>query len=433
MKLLKNNIKRKATNPVILFFARLFNLYFLPSLLIFYLFLFSISNYSETTIILKTISFPLLLIYWNEFKSDILPLFLSRFLKYALLIIVYFLITVYYSVNPQFGLTKLYIMLISYIPLIALAYIVFKPDQRRDIFINLLIVLACIGSVLAIIISPFAYETAYSFSFFRWSHVVFSRFIGLAILFNLYLMLGSEKRGMGQRAGEDRVKAQRQIKEFFRVFSYHHPKRRELILNFSFIVLLLGLLFSGARGAIVCTFICIIISLLFYRSIFLEKLKIVFLIGAALILFYTFTSSSSHTRLLQTAQLALGSGESDGSLNSRVLAFEISIERWGQNPIFGLGLGGFNTFYKTDLPRKILYPHNIFLETLVELGILGTLLILTYIVSLFTALYKIKPELIILFLYALGLAMFSKDMASNPLLFSFIAIYFGFIIIESQN
>jgi O-antigen ligase len=366
---------------------------FIPILLLYFLFVFSISNYSTVFIILKTLSFLFLFPFWKEFKKELHSEAYTQFLKYILLIIIYFLITVYYSKNPQFGLIKLFLMSISGISVIVAAFLVFKSPDRKDIFIFILIIISVIGSVAAILVSPFKYETLYSFSILNWSHVVFGRIIGLALLFNLYLILSQN--------------------------------RSKLLLAVSLQIILFGLFFSGARGSVAVTLICSLLLVYLSRSAFYTKLQLIAQVTGALILFTALDSPPVQIRLQKSGEIIMGSSEFDGSTNSRISAFEISIERWEKNPVGGLGLGGFNSFYKTDLPQKIKYPHNLFLETLVELGIVGMVLLCILLFNLSRRIWTFRKELIVLFVYALGLAFFSKDFSSSPMLIAFGAIYFS--------
>ena len=111
-------------------------------------------------------------------------------------------------------------------------------------------------------------------------------------------------------------------------------------------------------------------------------------------------------------------------MTNHIKILEISIERFREYPVLGLGLGGFNSFYKTHFPEEIIYPHNIFLEALVEQGIVGCLVlgILLYLLS--RRIMRLGMKVYVMFLFALGLAMYSKDFTSNPLLLAFFAVYF---------
>lgn len=55
-----------------------------------------------------------------------------------------------------------------------------------------------------------------------------------------------------------------------------------------------------------------------------------------------------------------------GSVSSRVDGQTFAIEYWMKKPVFGWGVGEFERFYPT-----LQYPHNLFLEILMEQGIVG--------------------------------------------------------------
>lgn len=66
-------------------------------------------------------------------------------------------------------------------------------------------------------------------------------------------------------------------------------------------------------------------------------------------------------------EYAEGAGE--GSIGSRKEYISISIQKFYKNPLLGVGLGDWNT---SGLPHK--YPHNVYLEVLSEIGVIGLIL-----------------------------------------------------------
>jgi len=107
----------------------------------------------------------------------------------------------------------------------------------------------------------------------------------------------------------------------------------------------------------------------------------------------------------------------DKQIHERYQAYSISEERIKQNPILGLGFGGFKSFYKSDIPVWMEYPHNIFLETAVELGIPGLLFIFYLLYNIFYYSYKISWKLVLFFVFGFWLSLFSKDLASQSILY----------------
>ena len=365
---------------------------YLPLFLLGFLFVFSISNYSLISISIKIIYSLPFYFFFKDFRKEVESGILRRILLYALFIAGYFILTILYSKNQGFGLLKLFIMALSAVTLMPAALLVFNSTRQRNIFINSLIAFASIASLIAFLVSPFEYSTTYSFSVFRWSHVLFSRFIGLALLLNLCLVL--------------------------------QQKKRNLLLNLSLQIILFGLLLSGARGTIIISFFCYLTLLFFSKSVNSIKFIAIIQIVLASVLFFTIGSSSGPDRLVNMQNVILDRSKIDESMTNHIKILEISIERFREYPVLGLGLGGFNSFYKTHFPEEIIYPHNIFLEALVEQGIVGCLVlgILLYLLS--RRIMRLGMKVYVMFLFALGLAMYSKDFTSNPLLLAFFAVYF---------
>ena len=373
-------------------FKLLFKQSSLPFLLLYYLFIFSISNYTESVLLIKLFSSILIFVFWNDIKVLYFKTNSKKIIISVGIILFYLFITVLYSKNIQFGFIKLSTIVVSYIPLIIATYMVFNQKSLASIFLYLLIFVSSAGTIIALIIAPFDYSTVYSFSLQRWSHVVFGRIIGLALLINVYLIL-SRYNGITR-----------------------------IYIQISLQLLSIGLLFSGARGAILLSFLGILVLTLFVKSLLYNKLALFIQIFVSVILFMLIVPS--HNRIVEMNGSLLNKQITDSSVLSRIESYQIALERWGSSPVIGIGLGGFNTFYKSDLPQKMIYPHNMLLETLVELGLVGIILFLTFLLSLLTKLWKIRHEFTIFFLYAFGLAMLSKDLASSPMLFAFVAIYF---------
>ena len=70
------------------------------------------------------------------------------------------------------------------------------------------------------------------------------------------------------------------------------------------------------------------------------------------------------------------------------------------------------------------YPHNLFLETGYELGTVGLITIVFLLFNIFNSVRKISGLMFFFYLYPLWLAVFSKDIASQSLLWSGIAFCF---------
>jgi O-antigen ligase len=71
----------------------------------------------------------------------------------------------------------------------------------------------------------------------------------------------------------------------------------------------------------------------------------------------------------------------DESTLERLFAFQIGLNAFVENPILGLGLGGFG-LYGYNLDENV-YPHNIFIEIGAELGFVGLILFTTGLIYVF--------------------------------------------------
>lgn len=356
-----------------------------PLLLVYFIFIGSISNYSVNYIALKCLSFFLPLLILSDIQV-FLRLTPNKFVLIIILLIC-LLTSAFFSLNPSHGFLKVLLIFVSYTPLIIISMLVFFDKQNFIRFVHILIIIASLASLISIVIAPFNQSTTYVFSFNRWSHVVFSRMIGLALLSNIYLLL-------------------------------NEPRHKQL-LPLSSILLSIGLVYSGARGAFLAVILSSLFLLILNRTPIVRKVLISLPVIGAILLGLLFTIYSGNERIVDTGRMILSSKNIDSSLQTRIAAFELSFKMWMEAPFFGNGLGGFNSFYETNLPQKILYPHNIILEILCELGIFGFLLFLFFIVSIFRKIWSLNHEFITFFIYGICLSMFSKDLTSNPLVFIF--------------
>jgi O-antigen ligase len=96
-------------------------------------------------------------------------------------------------------------------------------------------------------------------------------------------------------------------------------------------------------------------------------------------------------------------GNTDG-LSGRGLYWNKAVQMFGESPIFGSGIGSFESKFG-------IYTHNIFLEAAVSIGFFGLIFLIIY---LFVYLYQaIKTERVNRLLYVLGISI-----GLIPLLFS---------------
>jgi len=164
-------------------------------------------------------------------------------------------------------------------------------------------------------------------------------------------------------------------------------KRIQRITAILMILLLtVALLVSNSRGPLL-SFILTLLVILIVRFRSIPKKKLAFLFGIFIILIIvTFTLlpaqlTSRYTDIFQNRQSQ--NYLTYYTVNARLHAWITSLQIASENLItfiFGVGSGGFsNKIYFQDIR---LYPHNIFLEVLCELGLIGLVLIVWHFLSI---------------------------------------------------
>ena len=365
------------------------------------LFISQISNYSVTSFILKALSNVILhiLIYldiqvkkdffhnegFNPFKNLPYTLFLIPILFISL--------TLTYSLNPLFGILKLANLFISVIPLIIASYYLLKTntEQRFTILIYSLLTVAIATTIFVIIVRPFDYSTIYKFSILRWSHVIYGRFTGLVFLLSIYLLY--ERRN---------------------IF-------RPTLVTIIAAIILVGIYLSGLRaafiGVLLITTILLTIGLIKRKIPIGNVLLLIFISISIILIINSFdTTTGVSKRYNESFTITNEKVEFDASWQVRIDAAEISWEMFKEHPILGSGLGGFNRNYNSSLPQAIKYPHNIFLEVMVEFGIVGMLGFVYLLWTMFRAARRLSVFWIMYLVYAFWLALFAKDISTNTLL-----------------
>jgi O-antigen ligase len=124
------------------------------------------------------------------------------------------------------------------------------------------------------------------------------------------------------------------------------------------------------------------------------------------------------TNLADIENLEFGGDE---PIQSRVELVKISRQLFIENPVFGIGFGGFKSY--NELTELLKYPHNIFLELAVEGGVIGVLVLCAVLFLIVKSAFNIKKSglqltayCLSLIAYSLTLAFFSKDISSQPYL-----------------
>lgn len=381
----------------------------------------SISNNSHQNLTLKLISVILFgiltalrvkIIYGLSTRSTLAKLQndLEQFLPWKVIwrIVLSFIIITFslaYSENLNYGIWKLANIILIIFPSVILVMlnIVHGREILLKNFIRITEIFLLVSSILILVMHPFDYlGVEYKLSIERWSHVVTGRVHGFLFLF--YFLYASF------------IKKKVRTKEYAVIF-----------------VSGLGLYFIGLRAAILGVMILlpVILSLMYFvRRNITNLLRLSLTIAATIIIiFFIGNINEPAERLYRVGEFLIYNEVDDGAINARLEGWMVGWEMIKDSPFIGRGLGGYNSDFRDHEIQKIIkYPHNLFIELVVELGILGCVVIILIIGFIIVNLAnlricELKTEttnfnLVLLFLviFSLWMAMFSKDISSQGLL-----------------
>lgn len=225
--------------------------------------------------------------------------------------------------------------------------------------------------------------------------------------------------------------------------------------SLAFVVLLLSLyvtFVAGARGPLIATALALLVPLVaswrmtstalglnikLRRTIIVPLISLLIL-SAAGIAFLIDTGRPGTTLVRFYAIFTLEGGEP--SAIGRLLRLSAAIDQWAQSPIIGQGVGSFPVLAGFGDVRE--YPHNIVLETLSELGVVGLVLLILPFGLVFLKQRTLMPlrspyaiVAVMFFVNTLTNAMVSGDISDNRLLFmslGLLTIHFGASTLSKQ-
>ncbi|NMC27033.1 MAG: O-antigen ligase family protein, partial [Syntrophomonadaceae bacterium] len=194
------------------------------------------------------------------------------------------------------------------------------------------------------------------------------------------------------------------------------------------------LLVGGGRGPLLAALFAALIPLLFSIGVSEGKLKIrrfsipiftLIILCIAILGYLNETGQMTLTLNRLTVLQEAGMGKSAGA---RMEYYIYSFDLWKHSTLFGHGIGSWPIISGLGDIRN--YPHNIMLEILVELGLIGFIIFGILIWAAFSLLRPInriayepiKMLLIMLTVFMLFNAMLSGDISDNRLLFACIGL-----------
>ncbi len=151
-----------------------------------------------------------------------------------------------------------------------------------------------------------------------------------------------------------------------------------VLLAFLFIVELATLSRSGLLGLAAGLFVLAIP----YHRLFLKPRFLIPLLGVAAIVAAVVAQRTSFFETVFRARTSLSGGSSRVHLE----IYELLPPVLSDNPLFGLGLNTFSTYFEFITGRTNWGPHSYYIALLTETGIIGTVLFLAYLVYFFVRL-----------------------------------------------
>lgn len=201
--------------------------------------------------------------------------------------------------------------------------------------------------------------------------------------------------------------------------------KKSIVHYFIFPFLLCQIMFVGARGPFISLLLSIVFFLLFlFKGKKYKQITIISFI--LLILFSVLYFWDAPFRTIDRLLILI----SDYTFKERIYFIQKSFSLWQSSPMIGIGISG--------IEKGFPYPHNLFVEILLETGIIGftifcLFLFLSYkriIKSFFIIQEKnkqIKMGLLIsASLFGLINSLFSGNMASNQIFFFFLGLALAF-------
>lgn len=158
------------------------------------------------------------------------------------------------------------------------------------------------------------------------------------------------------------------------------------------IVFALGLILANKRTLFVTPFLCyIVITFLMNKK---GKITKFFLIAAGFLSIFIFLSE--YIPQVNNIILRFSSGSNGDVLNGRSDLWKYSLKMFTEKPIFGYGFASFNEYsfrhgYLYKDAKMNFFGHNCYLETLGELGILGSLIFwYSFLTTLFLSMKMLR-------------------------------------------
>lgn len=147
------------------------------------------------------------------------------------------------------------------------------------------------------------------------------------------------------------------------------------------LIFFLVILWTGSKGPLIAS---LLITVFGFRRVFGAKLKtaVYVILGISIMSTFLMTYGQEIRSVRSITEFVsnpdeYSQGVGSGSIGTRQDYLNISKEMFFESPIFGVGFGGWNSSALAG--HK--YPHNVLFEILAELGIIGLILLIIFLIN----------------------------------------------------
>lgn len=190
-----------------------------------------------------------------------------------------------------------------------------------------------------------------------------------------------------------------------------------------FLVFLFCVFWSQSKGALISLFISSLLLVLYRNKFSLKAIgKVIMMIPIFFAFKFIASNYFSDSRINAIFRIIEGNtGDSDyGSVGIRFEMYNSALELFYSNMLTGIGLGDFSIYTNYD----IMYPHNVPLELLAEMGFIG----ISFFIIFYLLFYTINKNLYltIFVIYFFIVCLFSGDI--SYLRYSMVFVLLGLFI-----
>jgi len=269
--------------------------------------------------------------------------------------------------------------------------------------------------------------------------LVFSFVVAVTTVTGLFILSDADRGEARTRIGEAW-----EIGAAILVFLYHRFRGRfaDAVAMIGILLLTIALASSMARGPLLSLLVVLLLTLAVVRSTAAQVSKKTIslgilgtiLAGASVLLLIQHLPSVARTFSLKESELAafLSAEDPGGTAGMRLAYYQGALEGFQEKPVLGWGTGAWPVYYWHEDKRT--YPHNIFLETAFEQGLIGIFSLLAFLTTVVRRLFRFlgrgDGRFVFLFpavLFSLAVTSFSGDITAKALWF-----WFGMVLTAAR-